>query len=343
MCVLERFTERSRQVIVLAQEEARQLHFSHIGTEALLLGLLREGNGFGASVLGSLGVTLERARAEIAQRVGSGAEWGQSAAIPFTPRATSVLERAHHESAQLGQSSTDPEHILLGLVDVDQGEGMNALRALGVNSTQIREAVDQAPTLTQRPADADTGTAGTPPAPPADRPTGRLRALEPSHIVSFSAFQRPAGPADSFVGQEPTASLGPDLNPELARRVYDGPEGTIDLVPGPNSINCVAIVTGTGETFAGGTSTTHAACDGVGYIRSAANRAAMFVGVLPAGARELHAIDHSGREIPVPLTADDAYWITIIEPIDMLWTNADGSAHQTAFGRNTMHRVILGD
>jgi hypothetical protein len=125
--------------------------------------------------------------------------------------------------------------------------------------------------------------------------------------------------------------------------VYDGPEGTIDLVPGPNTINCVAIVTGTRETFAGGTSITNAASDGVGYIRSAAPRAAMFVGVLPAGARELRAIDKSGREIPVPLTADDAYWITIVEPIDMLWTNADGSTHQTVFGRYALHRVILGD
>jgi hypothetical protein len=170
-----------------------------------------------------------------------------------------------------------------------------------------------------------------------------LRALEPSHIASFAAFQRPAGRADSSVGQEPTASLGPDFNPELARRVYDGPEGTIDLVPGPNSISCVAIVTGTGETFAGGTSTTIAACDGLGYIRSAARRAAMFVGVLPAGARELRAVDKSGREIQVPLTADDAYWITIVEPIDLLWTNVDGSTHQAAFGRYAMHRVILGD
>jgi ATP-dependent Clp protease ATP-binding subunit ClpC len=94
LIVFDRFTERARHVVVLAQQEARALRFSHIGTEALLFGLLREDEGLAARVLESFGVTLERARTEVARRVRSGQGIPESALIPFTPRAKFVLERA---------------------------------------------------------------------------------------------------------------------------------------------------------------------------------------------------------------------------------------------------------
>jgi ATP-dependent Clp protease ATP-binding subunit ClpC len=128
---------------VLAQFEARDLRFSHIGTEALLLGLLREREGVAARALKPVDVTLKRARREVALRVSSGEGVAESARIPFTPRAKSVLERACEEAMRRGHHDVGTEHILLALAGVDEGEGMNALRALGVDATQIRDVVLQ--------------------------------------------------------------------------------------------------------------------------------------------------------------------------------------------------------
>jgi ATP-dependent Clp protease ATP-binding subunit ClpC len=139
--VFERFTEGARRVVVFAQAEARGLRFSHIGTEALLLGLLREEEGLAARALKSADVTLKDARREVGRRVGSGEEVPESSWIPFTPRAKSVLEHASEEALRLGHDHVGTEHILLAMAGVDQGEGMNALRALGVDATKIRDAV----------------------------------------------------------------------------------------------------------------------------------------------------------------------------------------------------------
>jgi ATP-dependent Clp protease ATP-binding subunit ClpA len=139
----DRFTEQACQVVVCAEAEARELRFSHVGTEAVLLGLLREKEGLAARVLRSFDVTLELARAEVVKRVGSGDEIPQSTVIPFTPRAQSVLNQAQHEASRLGHNYVGTEHILLSTAAVDEDEGMNALRALGVDSTMIRNAVMQ--------------------------------------------------------------------------------------------------------------------------------------------------------------------------------------------------------
>ena len=136
----EWFTDRACQVVVLAQAEVRELGFSHIGTEAVLLGLLREEEGLAARVLTSFDVTLELARAEVVKHVGTGDGISESTVIPFTPRAQSVLaERCTRRCPrpQLCRHRT----VLLSMAAVDESEGMNALGALGVDSTMIRNAV----------------------------------------------------------------------------------------------------------------------------------------------------------------------------------------------------------
>jgi ATP-dependent Clp protease ATP-binding subunit ClpA len=138
---LERFTERGLQVVVEAREEARELRHSHVGSEHLLLGLLREGDGVAARVLASLGVTLERARVEVTRRVASADEPPTPGQIPFTPRARQVLERAIREALSLGHNYQGTEHILLAIASVGEGEAINALQALDVDAETIRRAV----------------------------------------------------------------------------------------------------------------------------------------------------------------------------------------------------------
>jgi hypothetical protein len=142
--MFERFTERARQVVVLAQEEARSLKHHYIGTEHILLGLLREQEGLAARVLQELGVTLEPARAQIARSVGAGEEESPGQ-IPFTPRAKKVLELALREAKSLGHGQIGTEHILLGLVR--EGDGLASrilLLHFGVDSERVRNAVIRA-------------------------------------------------------------------------------------------------------------------------------------------------------------------------------------------------------
>lgn len=125
--LFERFTDRARQVVVLAQEEARELQHNYIGTEHLLLGLLREEEGLAARVLESLDITIERARAQVARLVGAEAE-GTEGQVPFTPRAKKVLELALRESKDLGHTYIGTEHILLGIIREKDGVAARILR-----------------------------------------------------------------------------------------------------------------------------------------------------------------------------------------------------------------------
>jgi ATP-dependent Clp protease ATP-binding subunit ClpC len=128
--VFERFTERARRVVVLAQEEARTLRHHYIGTEHILLGLLREEEGTAARVLESLEITVERARDQVVRIVGSGEEV-TSGQIPFTPRAKKVLELALRESLSLGHNYIGTEHILLGLISENEGVAFRTRRDPG--------------------------------------------------------------------------------------------------------------------------------------------------------------------------------------------------------------------
>jgi ATP-dependent Clp protease ATP-binding subunit ClpA len=138
--VFERFTERARQVVVLAQDEARGLKHNYIGTEHLLLGLLREEEGLAARTLESLGVTADEVRARVARVVGQCDEvtTGQ---IPFTPHSKNVLELSLREALSLGHDFIGTEHLLLGLVRLNTGVASRVLLEFGVDGDTIRNQV----------------------------------------------------------------------------------------------------------------------------------------------------------------------------------------------------------
>ena len=138
--MFERFTERARQVVVLAQEEARSLAHNYIGTEHILLGLLREEEGVAAHALSTLGVTLEDVRTRVTRIVGSGEEV-TSGQIPFTPRAKKVLELALREALSLAHNYIETEHVLLGLMRENEGVAARVLLDCGVDAETVRSTV----------------------------------------------------------------------------------------------------------------------------------------------------------------------------------------------------------
>ncbi|HKH11668.1 MAG TPA: Clp protease N-terminal domain-containing protein, partial [Rubrobacter sp.] len=138
--MFERFTERARKVVVLAQDEARHFNHNYIGTEHLLLGLLREDEGVAAQALSSLSVTLDEVREQVESIVGYGEE-GTGAQAPFTPRSKKVLELALREALQLGHNYIGTEHILLGLVRESEGVAARVLSNLDVDPDKVRREV----------------------------------------------------------------------------------------------------------------------------------------------------------------------------------------------------------
>jgi len=138
--MFERFTDRARRVVVLAQEEARMLSHGYIGTEHLLLGLIHEGGGASGAALESLSITLDDARAQVVSIVPRGQE-PPSGHIPFTPRAKKILELSLREALDLGHNYIGPEHILLGIVREGQGVANQVLANLGANGHRVRAQV----------------------------------------------------------------------------------------------------------------------------------------------------------------------------------------------------------
>jgi len=140
--VFERFTDRARRVVVLAQEEARLLNHNYIGTEHILLGLIHEGEGTAAKALESLGISLEGVRSQVEEIIGQGGS-SPSGHIPFTPRAKKVLELSLREALQLGHNYIGTEHILLGLIREGEGVAAQVLVKLGADLSRIRQQVIQ--------------------------------------------------------------------------------------------------------------------------------------------------------------------------------------------------------
>src|SRR3954452_304888 len=140
--VFERFTDRARRVVVLAQEEARLLNHNYIGTEHILLGLIHEGEGVAAKALESLGISLEAVRAQVEEIIGHGGS-SPSGHIPFTPRAKKVLELSLREALQLGHNYIGTEHILLGLIREGEGVAAQVLVKLGADLSRVRQQVIQ--------------------------------------------------------------------------------------------------------------------------------------------------------------------------------------------------------
>src|SRR5256886_4595503 len=140
--MFERFTDRARRVVVLAQEEARLLNHNYSGTEHILLGLISEGEGVAAKALESLGISLEAVRQQVEEIIGTGSSSPQGH-IPFTPRAKKVLELSLREALQLGHNYIGTEHILLGLIREGEGVAAQVLQKLGADLGRVRQQVIQ--------------------------------------------------------------------------------------------------------------------------------------------------------------------------------------------------------
>ena len=139
--MLERFTERARQVIVLAQEEAKGLRHNYIGTEHILLGLCRVQDGIASPALEGLDVTVDRVCANVVRVVGSGEALTLGEVFPFTPRAKRVMDRAHREALSMGHDFMGPEHLLLALLRDDDGMAVRILRELAADPEMIHRRV----------------------------------------------------------------------------------------------------------------------------------------------------------------------------------------------------------
>jgi len=194
--VFERFTDRARRVLTLAQEEASQLNHNFIGTEHILLGLTQEADGLGARALRSLGVSPEDVRAKVEEIVGVSAS-SPSGSPPFTPRAKKVLELALREALQLNHSYIGTEHLLLGLVREGHGVAVTVLAGLGVDLGRVRQAVNS----------LMTGGPESPPVRAFEQPTATIAQTwppgEPScprcgaHLAQSARFRAMDVPADA--------------------------------------------------------------------------------------------------------------------------------------------------
>jgi ATP-dependent Clp protease ATP-binding subunit ClpC len=161
--MFERFTDRARHVVALAQEEARELGHDHIGTEHVLLGLLREDEGVAYTALRSLGMELADVRDRVVDTIGTSTRDAPSGHIPFTPRAKRTMDQALRESARLGSNEIDTQGLLLGLLQSGDGVAVRVLGDVGVRSTDLRDKVlELAPAARPRrgrgSAEADTST-----------------------------------------------------------------------------------------------------------------------------------------------------------------------------------------
>ncbi len=179
--MFERFTDRARRVVVLAQEEARLLNHNYIGTEHILLGLIHEGEGVAAKALESLSISLEAVRSQVEDIIGQGGS-SPSGHIPFTPRAKKVLELSLREALQLGHNYIGTEHILLGLIREGEGVAAQVLVKLGADLSRVRQQVIQLLSGYSGPSGSTGGSSesssskpgATPGGGSADAPSGSL-------------------------------------------------------------------------------------------------------------------------------------------------------------------------
>ena len=205
--MFERFTDRARNVVVLAQEEARLLKHNYIGTEHILLGLVRESEGIAAQALQALGIGLEAVREQVQEIIGTG-QHAPSGTIPFTPRAKKVLELSLREAMQLGDSYIGTEHILLGLIREGEGVAAQVLIKLDGNLNKVRQQVIRmkaaTPTTEEMPA-AAAGPAESTGGPESTGPA------ESARRVASAGRAESAGAASA--GRAESASQGGRINP----------------------------------------------------------------------------------------------------------------------------------
>ena len=202
--MFERFTDGSRRVVVLAQDEARMLNHNYIGTEHILLGLIHEGGGVAARTLESLGIGLDAVRQQVEEIIGQGQQ-APSGHIPFTPRAKKVLELSLRESLQLGHGYIGTEHILLGLLREGDGVAAQVLVKLGADLNRVRQQVIQ---LLHGYQGQDVGSAGS-------HLGERARAgLPDDALVRFAALDRRLTALERWVSMQPDLE---DLDQEIAQ------------------------------------------------------------------------------------------------------------------------------
>ena len=212
--VFERFTDRARRVVVLAQEEARMLDHNYIGTEHILLGLIGEGEGVAAKALESLGISLESVRQEVEEIIGRGQQ-APPGHIAFTPRAKKVLELALREAQQLGHNYVGTEHILLGLIREGEGVAAQVLVKLGADLERVRQQVIQLLHGHQGKQPVDDGR----------RRGKRARArLMDDALARIEALDRRLAAMERWVGMRPDLD---DVDQEIAQ-VRRDKEAAID-------------------------------------------------------------------------------------------------------------------
>ena len=256
--MFERFTDRARRVVVLAQEEARMLSHNYIGTEHLLLGLLHEDQGMAAQVLDEMGISLIAVREQVLEIIGAG-ESAPSGHIPFTPRAKKVLELSLREALQLGTDYIGTEHLLLGLLREGEGVAPQILVKLGKNLNTVRETVITI--YQQQPPDYGERQQGLIPgerlqADPASDPAPRLPL--PGFITARRTSRAQSAPA----GRESMQGLGQTLvhagdpvvprQAELERLIATlaRRERNNALIIGPSGSGKSALIRGLGQELA---------------------------------------------------------------------------------------------
>ena len=212
--MFERFTDRARRAVALAQDEARMLDHGWIGTEHILLGLIHEGEGVAAKALESLGISLDAVRQQVEEIIGQGQQ-APSGHIPFTPRAKKVLELSLRESRQLGHNYIGTEHILLGLIREDDGVAAQVLVVQGADLDRVRRQVIE---LLRGHQGQDEGSADT-------WLGGRAPAGLPEEALArFGALDRRLTALERWVGVRPDLE---DLDREIAQ-VRHEKEAAID-------------------------------------------------------------------------------------------------------------------
>ena len=197
--MFERFTDRARRVVVLAQEEARGLNHNYIGTEHILLGLIHEGEGVASKALESLGISLEAVREQVQEIIGQGQQ-APTGHIPFTPRAKKVLELSLREALQLGHNYIGTEHILLGLIREGEGVAAQVLVKLGADLSRVRQQVIQLISGYQGGKEGASGGGGATQGGPAEgTPAGSLVLDQFGRNLTSAARE---GKLDPVIGRE---------------------------------------------------------------------------------------------------------------------------------------------
>ncbi|WP_432521399.1 ATP-dependent Clp protease ATP-binding subunit [Kineococcus sp. SYSU DK006] len=232
--MFERFTDRARRVVVLAQEEARMLNHNYIGTEHILLGLIHEGEGVAAKALESLGISLDAVREQVQEIIGQGQQ-APSGHIPFTPRAKKVLELSLREALQLGHNYIGTEHILLGLIREGEGVAAQVLVKLGADLNRVRQQVIQLLSGYQGKEPATSG------GPQEGTPSGSLVLDQFGRNLTQAARE---GKLDPVIGRDPQIERVMQV---LSRRTKNNP-----ILIGEPGVGKTAVVEGLAQSVVRG-------------------------------------------------------------------------------------------